>query len=93
MGKVIGVKAVKPHKKTQRDKVLDYIRKHGYITSWQAYQDLGVSQLGQGYLNLKSVDIVLKLNALIREIVTASLHITMSTGWWNNGRQQKILLD
>lgn len=53
MGKVIGVKAVKPHKKTQRDKVLDYIRKHGYITSWQAYQDLGVSQLGARVFELK----------------------------------------
>ena len=38
---------------TQRDKVLDYIRRFGFITSWQAYQDLGISQLGARIYELK----------------------------------------
>lgn len=31
---------------TQKDRIIDYIQKFGSITSWQAYQDLGVMQLG-----------------------------------------------
>ena len=31
---------------TQKDRILEHIRKFGYITSWQAYQDLGIMQLG-----------------------------------------------
>lgn len=31
---------------TQKERILDYIRQFGYITSWQAYQDLGIMQLG-----------------------------------------------
>ena len=41
------------HKVTQRDKVLAYIRRFGFITSWQAYQDLGISQLGARIFELK----------------------------------------
>lgn len=40
-------------KPTQRDKVLNYIRRFGYITSWQAYADLGVTQLGARIFELK----------------------------------------
>ena len=40
-------------KSTQRDKVLNYIRRFGFITSWQAYQDLGISQLGARIFELK----------------------------------------
>ena len=38
---------------TQCDKILDYIRRFGYITSWQAYSDLGITQLGARIYNLK----------------------------------------
>ena len=38
---------------TQRDRVLKYIRDFGCITSWSAYQDLGVSQLGARIFELK----------------------------------------
>ena len=31
---------------TQKERVLRYIKDFGYITSWQAYQDLGIMQLG-----------------------------------------------
>lgn len=31
---------------TQKERVLKYIKDFGYITSWQAYQDLGIMQLG-----------------------------------------------
>ena len=31
---------------TQRDRILQYLHDFGSITSWQAYADLGVTQLG-----------------------------------------------
>ena len=31
---------------TQKDRIINYIRQFGSITSWEAYQDLGVMQLG-----------------------------------------------
>ncbi len=37
---------------TQKQRVLDYINEFGYITSWQAYQDLGIMQLGARIDNL-----------------------------------------
>ena len=40
-------------KLTQRDKVLSYIRQFGFITSWQAYQDLGITQLATRIYELK----------------------------------------
>lgn len=40
-------------KPTQRDKVLAYIKQFGSITSWQAYADLGVTQLGARIYELK----------------------------------------
>ena len=30
----------------QKQRIINYIRKFGSITSWEAYQDLGVMQLG-----------------------------------------------
>jgi hypothetical protein len=38
---------------TQRDRVLAYIRDFGSITSWQAYEDLGIMQLGTRIFELK----------------------------------------
>ena len=40
-------------KPTQRDKVLKYIQDFGYITSWQAYTELGVTQLASRVYELK----------------------------------------
>ena len=40
-------------KPTQRDRVLDYIRRFGSITSWQAYSDLGITQLAARLFELK----------------------------------------
>lgn len=42
-------------KPTQRDKVLQYIREFGSITSWQAYADLGVTQLATRISELKEL--------------------------------------
>lgn len=61
-------------KTTQRDKVIAYIREFGYITSWDAYADLGIMQLGarifelkeQGYLFKKEK--VKKLNRWGQEV-------------------------
>lgn len=38
---------------TQRDRVLQYIRDFGSITSYQAYTDLGVTQLATRIFELK----------------------------------------
>ena len=40
-------------KKTQRDLVVDYIRDFGSISSWEAYQELGITQLGARIFELK----------------------------------------
>ena len=38
---------------TQCQKILEYINKFGSISSWQAYADLGITQLGARIFNLK----------------------------------------
>ena len=40
-------------KLNQHELVLKYITDFGYITSWQAYQDLGITQLGARIKELK----------------------------------------
>lgn len=40
-------------KTTQKDRVLDYINQFGSISSFQAYADLGVTQLGARIFELK----------------------------------------
>lgn len=40
-------------KVTQRDRVLQYIKDFGSINSWQAYADLGVTQLATRIWELK----------------------------------------
>lgn len=40
---------------TQKDMVLDYIEKVGFITSWDAYKELGISQLGTRIYELKDI--------------------------------------
>lgn len=38
---------------TQKDRIINYIRQFGSITSWEAYQDLGIMQLGARIDQLK----------------------------------------
>lgn len=33
-------------KLSQKDRIINYIREFGSITSWEAYQELGIMQLG-----------------------------------------------
>ncbi len=40
-------------KVTQRDRVLQYIKDFGSITSWEAYSELGITQLGARIFELK----------------------------------------
>ena len=40
-------------KTTQKDRILQYIREFGSISSWEAYQELGITQLGARIDNLK----------------------------------------
>lgn len=42
-------------KLNQRELVLKYIADFGYITSWQAYADLGITQLGARIRELKDL--------------------------------------
>lgn len=37
----------------QKEKILDYINKHGSITSYKAYLDLGITQLATRIKELK----------------------------------------
>ena len=45
--------AKKEHKPTQREKVLMFIRQFGKITSWEAYSELGITQLATRIFELK----------------------------------------
>jgi len=47
-------------KTTQRDRVLQYIHDFGHITSWDAYKDLGISQLGARVFELKRLGYIFK---------------------------------
>lgn len=38
---------------TQCDRIIDYISRFGSITSWQAYADLGITQLATRIYELK----------------------------------------
>lgn len=39
--------------KTQEERVLEYIRKHGKITTLDAFRDLGITRLSAKIFNLK----------------------------------------
>ena len=39
--------------KTQKEKIIEHIKKHGSITSYEAYMDLGITQLGARLDQLK----------------------------------------
>ena len=40
-------------KKTQIERLLDYIKDYGSISSWEAYSELGITQLGARLDQLK----------------------------------------
>ncbi len=40
-------------KMTQRERILKYIREFGSITSWEAYEDLGITQFATRVKELK----------------------------------------
>lgn len=40
-------------KKTQKERILDYIKEFGSISSWEAYSELGITQLGARLDQLK----------------------------------------
>ena len=42
-------------KETQRDKILNYMKAYGSITSWEAYEDLGITQLAARIFELKKL--------------------------------------
>ncbi len=40
---------------TQKERIIEYIREFGSISSWEAYSDLGITQLGARIDQLKKV--------------------------------------
>lgn len=50
---VIHINQAEKKHMTQRDRVLKYIQDFGYITSWDAYMNLGVTQLATRIFELK----------------------------------------
>ena len=50
---VIHINHTANKKMSQRERVLKYIEDFGYITSWDAYKDLGVTQLATRIFELK----------------------------------------
>lgn len=52
---------------TQRDRVLQYIRDFGSITSWQAYEDLGIMQLATRIFELKALGYVFKKERVYKD--------------------------
>lgn len=40
-------------KMTQRERIIEYIREFGSITSWEAYSDLGITQFATRVKELK----------------------------------------
>ena len=49
-------------KTTQKDRIINYIREFGSISSWEAYADLGITQLGARIDQLKKRATSLKQN-------------------------------
>ena len=43
----------KQMKMSQKDRIINYIREFGSISSWEAYSDLGITQLGARIDQLK----------------------------------------
>jgi hypothetical protein len=57
LDKVIELKGEEPMKKTQADRVLDYIKQFGSITSLEAFRDLGVTRLSARIFELRARNI------------------------------------
>ena len=41
---------------TQKDKVSDYLKDYGYITSWGSFSEYGITRLSAIIYNLKHID-------------------------------------
>lgn len=48
----------KERRLTQKDRILKYMKDFGYISSWDAYADLGITQLGARIYELKKIGYV-----------------------------------
>lgn len=51
---------------TQKDRILKWLKDYGSITSWEAYQELGITQLATRIFELKQMNYKFK-----KETVTA----------------------
>lgn len=53
---------------TQKDRIINYIREFGSISSWEAYQELGITQLGARIDNLQKKDMSSEMNGKAKRI-------------------------
>lgn len=53
-------------KATQREMILNYIQEFGYITSWQAFSDLGITRLSARIWELKEEGYLFKKDRVKR---------------------------
>ena len=61
---------------SQKDRIINYIREFGSISSWEAYADLGITQLGARIDQLKKRVMSLRQNGKVTLIDMAREQIT-----------------
>lgn len=48
---------LKLRKNTQKANIMEFVEKFGYITSWDAYSELGITQLGARIFELEKLGV------------------------------------
>lgn len=71
-------------KKTQVERVHDYINQFGSITSWEAYTDLGVTQLGARIWEMKKAGFLIKTTPVTKTNRFGDKIRIVSYSWQNS---------
>ena len=64
-------------KTTQKQRIIDYIQQFGSISSWEAYADLGITQLGARIDQLKKDGYEFEFNYLSDSIEAISINTSI----------------
>lgn len=75
--------------KSQEQKVLDYIREHGSITTNDAYRDLHITQLGTRIFNLRAQGYDIQCDMTYKGRTKWGRY-TLLEGKRDNGRTQNV---
>lgn len=75
-------------KKTQVERVHDYINQFGSITSWEAYTDLGITQLGARIWELKKAGFLIKTTPIYLHNRFGEKIRVVSYSWQNSDNPQ-----